>query len=80
MFDDFKKEHPKVKIKLQKTGGKYHDRYIAIDYGTANEAIYHCGSASKNAVNKITTISKLDDGDLYHPICEDLREQPELRL
>lgn len=49
ILDDFKKEHPEVQIKLKTTGGKYHDRYIAIDYGTASEAIYHCGSSSKNA-------------------------------
>ena len=32
-FTDFCKEYPTVQIKLQKTGGIFHDRFIVIDYG-----------------------------------------------
>ncbi len=34
-FIDFCKEYPNVQIKMQKTGGIFHDRFIVIDYGTA---------------------------------------------
>lgn len=49
-------------------GKRYHDRYIAIDYGTENEAFYLCGSSSKDAGNKISSITKIEESskDMYH--------------
>ena len=40
---DFKKEYPAVNIKMQMTKGRFHDRYIILDYDKATEKIYHCG-------------------------------------
>lgn len=31
-----KKEYPDINIKLKKSGGIFHDRYIIIDYRTEN--------------------------------------------
>ena len=56
------------------------DRYIVIDYKTQSERIYHCGASSKDAGNKITTISKSDNKELYHPMVDDLLLQPVLQL
>ena len=56
-----------TRMSFQRTGGKFHDRYIIIDYKCRSEKVYHCGSSSKDAGNKITTISKSDNKALYHP-------------
>lgn len=79
-FNAFQTEYPNVKISLQKTGGKFHDRYIIIDYKLRTEQIYHCGASSKDAGNKITTIALVDNKKLYYPMIDDLLQQPELRL
>lgn len=76
----FQAEYPNVKLTFQRTGGKFHDRYIAIDYKCRTEKIYHCGASSKDAGKKITTISKADNRKLYYPMIEELLQQPALRL
>jgi hypothetical protein len=38
-FTDFYKEYPSVKISMKKTGGIFHDRFIVLDYGTADERV-----------------------------------------
>ncbi len=76
----FQAEYPNVNLSFQKTGGKFHDRYIIVDYKTRSEKIYHCGASSKDAGNKITTISKADNKKLYYPMIEDLLLRPFLIL
>ena len=68
ILDDFRKDYPNIDLKLKVAGKKYHDRYIAIDYGTENEAFYLCGASSKDAGNKISSITKIEESskDLYH--------------
>ena len=62
-----------MNITLKPTNNKVHDRYIVIDYKTDNETIYHSGSSSKDAGNKITTIMKIESnsGD-YHQFIDEL--------
>ncbi|MBQ7433601.1 MAG: hypothetical protein IJV50_09140 [Lachnospiraceae bacterium] len=79
-FQTFRTEYPNVNVSFQRTGGKFHDRYIIVDYKCPTEKIYHCGASSKDAGNKITTISKADNRLLYYPMVEDLLLQPVLRL
>lgn len=75
---DFINDYPGIKLDFKITGGKYHDRYIAIDYGTSDEKIYHCGASSKDAGNKITTITRIDDSTLYHVMFDELLLKPQL--
>ena len=79
-FQAFKAEYPNVRVSFQRTGGKFHDRYIVVDYKTRAEKIYHCGTSSKDAGHKITTITKADNMKLYYPMIDDLILQPTLRL
>ncbi len=72
ILEDFKNDYPDVNIKFKITDGKYHDRYIAIDYNTKSENIYHCGTSSKDAGSKITSISKIEDTKVYHQIFDEL--------
>ena len=37
----FQTQYPGINIKFQRTGGKFHDRYIIIDYKCRSEKIYH---------------------------------------
>ncbi len=55
-FTDFCKEYPAINISMQKTGGIFHDRFIVLDYGTADERVFLCGASSKDAEARITSI------------------------
>ena len=80
---DFEKEFPNVKIKILKTGGVIHDRFVVIDYGLKNEELYHCGASSKDAGKKITVITKME-GTLVREsmamVIEALVRNPEVEL
>lgn len=79
-LDDFKADYPTRSLTLKTTHNKYHDRYIAIDLGTKNAAIYHCGASSKDAGNKITSIHRVEDTELYLPMFDTLLKNPNLIL
>ena len=79
-YDDFKKQYPNIDISFYRTNSAYHDRYIIIDYDTPNENIFHCGASSKDAGNKITSITKINDKDIYHHIVDILLGNPILTL
>ena len=79
-FDDFVKEYPNVKINFKKPNNKYHDRYIILDYKMKDEKIFHCGASSKDSGNKITTISEINDRNIYSKIIDNLINNDELLL
>ena len=68
---DFTNETGNV-IVVRPTNGRFHDRYIVIDYATDNEHIYHCGSSSKDTGSKISTIKEIEDSFAYKKIFEDI--------
>ncbi len=57
-------------ISFKVNNNRFHDRYIIIDYGYENESLYHSGASIKDAGNKITTISKLEDTYAYNSIID----------
>ena len=61
-----------MNIVIKPTNNKVHDRYIIIDYKTDNETIYLSGSSSKDAGNKITTITMIEDASIYHSFIDEL--------
>ena len=76
-FNDFCKEFPGLKIDLKQAGGIFHDRYIILDYNTADEKIYHCGASSKDGGRKITTITLTEDTSVYKALVSQiLNNQP----
>ena len=79
-YQDFCKEYPFRKIKLQKSGGEFHDRYIIIDWNTDKQRIYHCGASSKDAGQRITTISEVVDQVVYADLINKLLKNPILKL
>ena len=75
MMSDFRAARPDVELDdVRATGNIFHDRYIYLDFGTANEKLFHCGASSKDAGNKITTIMQLEDIAVYRPLYEKLLE------
>ncbi len=52
-------------IRFIYNGGRFHDRYVILDFRTESETFYHCGASSKDAGNRITAISRLGDGEGY---------------
>ena len=73
MLADFRAARPDVELDdVRATGNIFHDRYIYLDFGTANEKLFHCGASSKDAGNKITTIMQLEDIAVYRPLFERL--------
>ena len=73
MLADFRAARPDVELgNVRATGNVFHDRYIYLDFGTANEKLFHCGASSKDAGNKITTIMQLENITGYRPLFEKL--------
>ncbi len=79
---DFRKDYPNINLKMKIAGKKYHDRYIAIDYGTDNEAFYLCGASSKDAGNKISSITKIEESskDMYHTMFGGMINNKDLKI
>lgn len=82
ILDDFRKDYPNIDLKLKIAGKKYHDRYIAIDYGTENEAFYLCGASSKDAGNKISSITKIEESskDMYHDMFSKMLNNKDFKI
>ena len=79
-YNDFHRQYPNVQLCFRKTCGAFHDRYIILDYDTENEKIFHCGASSKDAGNKVTTITEVTDRQVYHQIIDALLNNPILIL
>jgi hypothetical protein len=77
-YDDFHREYPNFQISFRQTCGVFHDRYIILDYNTDGERIFHCGASSKDAGNKVTTITEVADRQVYHHIVDALLNNPVL--
>lgn len=82
ILNDFRKDYPNINLKMKVAGKKYHDRYIAIDYGTENEDFYLCGASSKDAGNKISSITKIEESskDMYHTMFGGMLNNKDLKI
>ena len=82
ILNDFRKDDPNINLKMKIAGKKYHDRYIAIDYGMDSEAFYLCGASSKDAGNKISSITKIEESskDMYHTMFGGMLNNKDLKI
>lgn len=78
-YNNFSAEY-NIHIDFFTTQRTVHDRYIVLDYNKDTEQIYHCGASSKDAGNKVTTITKVSDNMIYHPLIDALNNNPNLTL
>ena len=69
-----------LKLTLLKTNNRCHDRLIIIDYKKETEKVFICGSSSKDAGKRVTTITRNDSGHLYHPLIDSLLLNEELEI
>ena len=69
-----------LKLTLLKTNNRCHDRLIIIDYKKETEKVFVCGSSSKDAGKRVTTITRIDSGFLYHPLIDNLLMNEELEI
>lgn len=79
-FTDFCKKYPTVKLSMKKTGGIFHDRFIVLDYGTADERVFLCGASSKDAGARITSIVEDYGTAKYKPVIAALLKNSPLVL
>lgn len=82
ILNDFRKDYPNINLKMKVAGKRYHDRYIAIDYGAENEDFYLCGASSKDAGNKISSITKIEESskDMYHTMFGGILNNKDLKI
>ena len=79
-YKDFLTENSGKKIDFLQSLHRSHDRYIILDFGTSNVKIYHCGASSKDAGNRITTITRLQDTTEYTKTINAFLNNPVLLL
>ena len=79
-LNDFLTEYPSISLQFIQSGNAVHDRYIVLDYGTKDMKVYHCGASSKDAGNKITTITRIMDISEYKNTLKVLMNKPQLIL
>lgn len=81
---DFKTEFPHITVSFKSTNRLVHDRFFALDYGTPDERIFHCGASSKDAgVQKATAITEFTEKavkDLFQIAMAQLSANPPLVL
>ncbi len=79
-YNDFVTENPGRSIVFLKSLHRAHDRYIVLDEGTKDVKFYHCGASSKDAGNRITTITRIMDINDYKTTIKTLLRNPALTL
>lgn len=83
MFRDFQTQFPTIPINFITTQKKAHDRFIVLDYDTADERIFHCGPSSKDAGKKLAAITEFADGAVeqsLHDVVTNMLGNPPLVL
>ena len=78
-INDFKNDTG-FNLTIKKNNNRFHDRYIVIDYNTKSELIYHCGASSKDAGKRITTITKIEEKELYKSLIDEILNNDDLNI
>lgn len=65
-------------IQFKKNNNRFHDRYIIIDFDTESETIFHCGASSKDAGKRITTITRIEEQNLYKDLIKEIIDNDDL--
>ena len=68
---EFKKETG-INLIMKPSNNRCHDRFVFIDYHTDKEKVYLCGSSSKDAGKKATTITKIEQEYINHDFFDEI--------
>ena len=82
-YTDYQRQFPGRTITFKQTMNKAHDRFIVLDYGTADERVFHCGPSSKDAGKKLAAITEFSEGDIkkaMHDVITGMLGNPDLTL
>ena len=82
-YQNYQTQFPNIPVTFITTQKKAHDRFIVLDYNTADEIVFHCGHSSKDAGNKLCAITVFSDGDVkksLHDVITKMLGNPELML
>ena len=82
-YQNFQTQFPNIPVTFITTQKKAHDRFIVLDYNTADERAFHCGPSSKDAGNKLCAITEFSDGTVkksLHDAVTDMLGNPALVL
>lgn len=74
---DFKKD-TSYDLTLKKSCNMCHDRLIILDYNTNSEKYFLCGGSSKDAGDKISVITQLDNNTILKQIMPSFFSNPDL--
>ena len=77
-FITYFKNDTNINISLKKNNNRFHDRYVILDFNTDNYMIYHCGASSKDSGNKINTITKVLEKEVYIGLINEILNNDEL--
>lgn len=69
-FIDFQNEFPQNPLSILQSKSISHDRFIVLDYGTANEKAFHCGASAKDAGYRATAIIEFKDGQIKNALSQ----------
>ena len=82
-YKDFQTEFPGIAVAFRRTKGTTHDRFIMLDYGTADERVFHCGASSKDAGYRTTAITEFSEKLAltgFHSMISTMLKNPVLKL
>ena len=73
-LNDFHKEAPDIQVELIRSGAISHDRFIVLDYKAEEERLFLCGSSSKDAGYRTSSITEFTNETIKKAFHEDLEK------
>ena len=73
-LNDFHKEAPDIQVEFIRSGAISHDRFIVLDYKAEEERLFLCGSSSKDAGYRTSSIPEFTNETIKKAFHEDLEK------
>ena len=73
-LNDFHKEAPDIQVEFVRSGAISHDRFIVLDYKAEEERLFLCGSSSKDAGYRTSSITEFTNETIKKAFHEDLEK------
>ena len=73
-LNDFHKEAPDIQVEFIRSGAISHDRFIVLDYKAEEERLFLCGSSSKDAGYRTSSITEFANETIKQAFHKDLEK------